>query len=205
MVAARWSRARRGAAPTASSQRLNGAGSAGQKVDQKPDQKAEEPDDQNIPAAAKKPYKAIPNPQAILGIGYSDWDLHGHEGKFRQYATPPQGFFLNRLMLAPKLGRPTSAFLDLKRLGEDDYRLDGRFSAFYGGTKLTGTLMRNRFFDPALAFLDPSDRYIQEVFGKQMLWRGFSLSARYKMDEQNEFFEPPRLPIHARNRDTPSF
>ncbi len=159
--------------------------------------------DQELPAgapsqAAKKP---LPPPHLTLGVGWANWNLDGNEHKFRQYATPPQGIFLNELRYVPSLHHDThTGLISLKGFGEDDFRLDGNLALFNGNTKIEGWLTRNKFFDTTPVVIDPSDRRIQEVAIKQHVAPGFSLSARYRMDEQNQSFDPPSQPLHQRTR-----
>jgi len=161
----------------------------------------EPPPKQEETPAQEEAEKPPPYYPLTLELGWGDRHLDGNERKFRQYATPPSGFFVRDLRYAP-LAFPGGhrGLLTLKSVGEDDYRADGDLGLFYGRTRLEVFLTRNRFFDTTPILILPSDRTLQEGALKQFLTRDFSLSLRYRMDEQDQFFEPPRAPLHQRTR-----
>jgi hypothetical protein len=140
--------------------------------------------------------KAPPKPPSplLLELGWTDWNVRTNFTKFRQYATPPRGFFLRELRYDP-LASPQGyqGLLSLKALFEDDYFSEGRFDYAYGLTRLEGYARRNRYFIPTTPFPIPlSERRIQEGTFKQFLSRDVALSLRFSEDDQTQNFESPR-------------
>jgi hypothetical protein len=128
----------------------------------------------------------------LLDAGWADWGLGGNQSKFRQYATPPSGWFLRDLRLAPIFTpHQEDMFVSLKGLGEDDYRGDGRLALNSGQTIFRGSLSQDRFFDPTTAVTEPSAWRTYGLYGKQALTRAFSLSFNYRDDEERLHFAPP--------------
>lgn len=169
---------------------------------QEPPTKQEEAPKQEEPPPQEEAGKPPPPPKRLtLEVGWEDWGLDGNGNRFRQYATPPRGLFLRALRYAsPILPRGHQGLFSLRAIGEDDYRAEGDAGLFYGTTRLEGYLSNNRFFDATPALVSPNDRTLQEGAIKQFLTRDFSLSVRYRMDEQDQFFEPPRSPQRQRTR-----
>lgn len=144
---------------------------------------------------AAEPEAKAPTPGYLVDFGWADWALSGLERKFRQYATPPRGWFLRDLRIAPLFApRKQDIFLNVKSLGQPDYSADGSVSLRFGETRLGGSLTRNRFFDVTPAFIPPSERRVDQFFVRQWVAPAFSVSMRYRQDDQKETFEPPRGP-----------
>ncbi|HZO91067.1 MAG TPA: hypothetical protein VFB38_22265 [Chthonomonadaceae bacterium] len=159
-----------------------------------------EEEEEEVPEeeAAKPPPRVFP---WRLGLGWVNWYLSGNETKFRQYATPPRGFFLydwryNSLSIA----HGNSGFLALNGPGTDDYRGDADLAFFFGRTRLEGWFTRNRFFDPTPTLVPESGRNIQDIALRQFLIRDFSLAFRFQQNKQNQFFEAPHIPLDQRTR-----
>lgn len=130
----------------------------------------------------------------LLDLGWIDWNVRTNFTKFRQYATPPRGFFLRELRYDP-LASPQGyqGLLSLKALFEDDYFSEGRFDYSFGLTRLEGYARRNRYFIPTTPFPIPfSERRIQEGTFKQFLSREVALSLQFSEDDQTQNFESPR-------------
>src|SRR6185503_7410977 len=140
-------------------------------------------------------------PQPLsLGFEWQDLNLSGNGHKFRQYAGPPQGIALQGLRWYPPIGQVGYGLLTLKGQPDGDYRSDNILSLAYGQTRGEGRFWRSLFFDPTPVVVPESDRGIHEVFIRQNITPGFGLSARYRMDEQNTFREPPLSAIRQRTR-----
>lgn len=155
-------------------------------------------DQEKQPAAEEKPQ---PDHPLVVIPGFSDWFLTGNDHKFRQYATPPRGLFLGLLGYQPTLfDMPAFGNLAIKTPGQQDYRLDGRYSWRWGTSQLEAALLRNDFFATTPQIIPDSNRGIGEAYLKQFVNRDFSLSTRFRMDEQNQYFVPPLLPLHQRTR-----
>lgn len=136
-----------------------------------------------------------------IELGWSVWDLDGNENKFRQYATPPKGIFLRKLHAPiPFAFAGNTGSLTLQGIAEDDYRMEGSFAFLFGATFAEGSLFRHRFFDATPFLVNRSERTVREGFAKHLLTPDFALSLRYRMDEQDHFFEAPRLPFRQRTR-----
>jgi hypothetical protein len=165
----------------------------------KPDQaKPDEKKDEAKAAEEVKPGK--PQPFRIT-LGAAGYDVSGNFRKFRQYATPSRGILLEELRYQPESVDPrNNAFFTIKAPGQQDYLLAGAADLFYGYTQLRGDWRQNRFYQPTPTIEDPSDRKVQDGTIKQYLNRSFYLSVRYRMDEQNDFFETPHDPLRQRAR-----
>jgi hypothetical protein len=164
-------------------------------------QKKKQPEKEEEPDQPPKPKTPPPANRIIVTPGWANDDLRGNGHKFLQYATPPQGLFLHDLRAAIPIGHTGGgAALAVKAPGQEDYRYDGSLSLFHGWTRAEGWINRNQFFDPTPVVLDPSERKIQEISVEQLITRSFGLGLRYRMDEQNQAFEAPRLPLHQRTR-----
>jgi hypothetical protein len=165
--------------------------------------KKEEPAKQDAKPEEKPAEEAKPKPHKpfTLSLGWADWGLSGNSHKFRQYASPPNGLFLNEFRLSPAFSKHgNQALLTLKALGEDDYRSEGGVSLMHGRTQFEGLSTRAMFFDPTPVVIPDSDRDRQEAYLKQLVVPGIGLSFRYFMDRQNQYFEVPRFPLHQRTR-----
>src|SRR5437016_360230 len=99
---------------------------------EKDDQEQAKPDDQN-PPPARKPIR-LPHSLLTVDFSYADWTLGGNAHKFRQYATPPVGFFAREVTVAPRPSSRDYGFLTLRGPGEIDYRNDAAVSLNYGRT-----------------------------------------------------------------------
>ncbi|HLJ57158.1 MAG TPA: hypothetical protein VKT77_19125, partial [Chthonomonadaceae bacterium] len=141
-----------------------------------------------------KPQKSRLAPPSTLYIdaGYGDWGLSGNASKLRQYATPPHGLFLRNLRYSPILRTPsTSAFFDVKGLGQDDYRAETRLVWGYGETLASAFSSRFRFLDPLANQVGSSSRLVQGFKGSQALARDFALSFQYRFDTQHNNYAAP--------------
>jgi hypothetical protein len=140
-------------------------------------------------------------PSLLVEPGYSDWGVHGSQHKFRQYATPPRGFFLPDIRFSP-IFTPGAEdlFLNVKSFGQADYTAEGRLGFWYGNTLFRGLTRRNRFFEPTPALVDPGERRVDRGFIRQAITKSFSLSYVYRLDDQRQFFEPPFNPLRQQTQ-----
>jgi hypothetical protein len=144
------------------------------------------------PAAATTRGKIPPLSTTYIEAGYGDWGLSGNQQKFRQYATPPTGWFLRDFRYAPILRDPSySAFFHLEGIGQDDYRAETRLASNYGNTRISGFLSQNRFFDPTPVGIPISSRQVNGFSLRQSLNRDFALSMQFRNDVQNKNFAVP--------------
>lgn len=155
------------------------------------------PDEKKTDQAEPKP---APTTRVAIDLGVSAWNLTGNDHKLRQYATPPRGIFLSELLIAPPTSLRDSGYLDLRGLGQADSRMDGRLALNYGRTQAESWLWHAKFYDPTPVIIPDNDRDVQEHSIKQLITRDSSISFRYRMIGQDQYFEPPRLPIHQRTR-----
>jgi hypothetical protein len=144
--------------------------------------------------------KATEAPKISLDLGASHWGISGNENKFRQYATPPKGFFIRSLSYAPTYLDRHDAYLDIKAPWQDDYRLDGTVRLNNGTTYLNATDHRNRFFNPDPSLLEGNERHITAGAVRQKITPGFGLSFSSRLDQQDGRFPAPLDPMHQRTR-----
>lgn len=149
----------------------------------------------------KQPTKPSTSSAFLEVGGLPGWGLDGNEHKLRQYATPPQGFFLRELSYAPLLAsQGHQGWVVLRGIGQADYAVEGNAALRFGTAFAEGAITRHRFFDSVPVFLSPSERTVQEGFVKDFLTSDFALSFRYRMDQQDHFFEPPRSALRQLTR-----
>lgn len=160
-------------------------------------EKAAEPKPTEEPQAEPKAERFSPG---SITLGFSQWNLRGNESQFRQFGTPPRSLFVGELLLAPKPSLSDTGYFISKGVGESDYRHDARLALFNGRTQAEAWLWRSEFFDPIPSTIPGSRRSVEEDSIKQMLTRDFSVSMRYRMINQNQFYEPPLDPLHQRTR-----
>lgn len=142
---------------------------------------------------------AFPQPSE-MDIGLGLWSLDGNEHKLRQYATPPKGLFFNlfRYTLPSPIDR--SGWLTFKGTERNDYRTEGNLTLLFGRSQWEMSANRYRFFDPTLTIIPSSTRALREVATKFLLTQNFAIALRYRMDQQDQFFEAPKLPLRQRTR-----
>jgi opacity protein-like surface antigen len=134
-------------------------------------------------------------------LGYSNRDIRGNFRKFEQYATPPQGLFIDKILYDPYSSdlRYTGHF-DVQTPFQDDYRLTGRVNVNWGQTILEASDSRNRFYTPSDFVIDGSERQIASALVSQKLNPGLAFTLRAKDDQQDQIFEAPYDPLHQRTR-----
>jgi hypothetical protein len=148
-------------------------------------------DDTPKPAAPAKS-KLDPNSSVYLDVGYADWGLRGNQSKFREYATPPTGFFLRDLRYAPLLKSPSEdALFELRGIGQDDYLAAARGAWDYGATRLSGFLSRSKFFDPTPGVIPVSSWRASGLDLRRNITRDFSLSFQTRSNSQQLNFAVP--------------
>ena len=171
----------------------NPAGQAG-KAGDKAGQKSKASDEEKAPP---RPSQARPE----LDLGYTDWRLGGNRNKFRQYATPPHGFYFSRFLYAPQTDDLKSGLiLDAKTPFQDDWRVKGLASFDFGRSIIRGDAGRNRFFDVSDFPIDGSERRITQGHLRQNLGRAAVFSVTAKEDEQDQIYNPPIDPLHQRTQ-----
>lgn len=137
---------------------------------------------------------------AEMDVGLGTWSLDGNEHKLRQYATPAKGLLLNPFRYTlPVLG-DRSGWFAFKGSERNDYRAEGNLAFLFGRTQWEMSVSRYRFFDPTPTVLLPSTRAVREGAMKFLLTPDFSVAFRYRMDQQDQFFEAPKLPLRQRTR-----
>ncbi|HLV78672.1 MAG TPA: hypothetical protein VKT32_00280, partial [Chthonomonadaceae bacterium] len=145
------------------------------------------------PAPGAGPVKDRPlHPFLLLDGGWANWDLSGNERKFRQYATPPQQWFLKDLRYRPLISpQKEDVFVSLKDIGQTDYRGEARLALGYGQLYGRGFLSENKFFDPTTFVIDPSEWRGYGLVASQAITRDFAISLDYRDDEERLRFAPP--------------
>ncbi len=129
--------------------------------------------------------------QIYVGLGWSNTAISGNANKFFQYATPPRGFYLERLDLRAGDELRNDARLVLKAIGQPDYRAAALVRLNSGGTILSAADSRARFFDTDPFITDPSSRRTSEFYVNQKLTPTFDLFARTRLtDEVHTLGEP---------------
>lgn len=163
------------------------------KADAKTDSKADSKDDADKPAKPKTPpSKLDPNSSLFVELGYGDWGLRGNQSKFRQYATPPSGFFLRDLRYAPILKSPSeNAFFELRGIGQDDYYATAKGAWDYGATRLSGFTSRSQFFDPSAGAVPQSSWRSSGVDLRRNINRDFALSFQVRSNSQQLYYTVP--------------
>jgi len=158
------------------------------------------------PVAAQDQSASHPKPSSILQqpgsltLGYGSWGIQDNETKLRQYATPPSGFFIQELRYVPLSSAGNLGVVSLHDLTQPDYRDYGQLALFGGKTRVDGLLMNNEFMDPTTSTVPTSSRNVQDYNLQQLVAPGFKLSARYRMDQQDQYFDPGYDPLHQRTR-----
>ncbi len=153
-----------------------------------------QPNDKSKTAPKEEIKTEPPSPQTLLTeFGWANWSLVGSPRKFRQYATPPKGWFLRDLRYSP-LFPNTDALVVLKSVGQPDFSADARLARAYGGTIFEGTLTRNRFFELTTDEVDESERTVGKFSLRQSVARDFAVSVKYRKDQELQFFEAGREP-----------
>ena len=173
----------------------------------KPKDDAKDPPDGKAPdkgdAKPDEPEKEVKEKISsfLLEPGYSDWRMRGARNKFLQYATPPKGFYLQDFRFAPVFASGAEdLFLNAKSLGQADYYTEGRLGLSYGDTMLRGSFARNRFFEPTTAFVNGSERRVDRISLRQAIGKDFALTFAYKLDDQQQVFQPPKDPLQQTTR-----
>lgn len=137
----------------------------------------------------------------LVEPGYQDWRLRGSENKFRQYATPPRGVYLNDFRLRPLFTPQAEDFsLNIKSIGLPDYVGEGQLGLFYGATRASLLLSRNEFFNPTPSLIPISDRRVDRASIRQQLWKDFSFSFGYRNDDADKFYQEPTQPLSTTSR-----
>ena len=157
------------------------------------------PEEKNEAPAQEEAKPGKPR-QFRLELGLGTWGLTGNEPKFRQYATPPKGLFLSEFRYSPFPTNRNYNLATLKGFGATDYRGDAALMFENGKTQFEGSFDRHKFIDPTPAIIDESQRRAEEIYLKQFVAPGISLSSRYRMEQQDVNFDIPGLPLHQRTR-----
>jgi hypothetical protein len=182
----------------------NPAGGAGQAQKAGQDQKAGEAPKAEQEQPQDAPQVTPPQPLYLkpwaFSLGYSDWNLSGNGHKFRQFGTPPRGFFSKEILFAPKPSDKDTGYITLRGLGESDHRYDGRLSLMNGRTQGEVWRWRSEFVEPTPVAIGTSRRTVDEDSVRQFLTRDMSISMRYRMIDQHAIYEPPLDPFHQRTR-----
>jgi hypothetical protein len=163
------------------------------------------------PAAAPTPAGKTPPPWAmrpsplsknpgLLTLGYENLDLSGSSNKFFQYATPPQGLFLDELRYVPFTPVGNVGVVDVRAFGEADYRDYLQYDYLPNWTEFEGLMTHSQFFDGTPQIVNPSERAVQQFAIEQRLGENFLLSTHYRMDQVDDSFDIPLDPLHQRTR-----
>lgn len=184
-----------GRVPLHAAPRQQDAGPAQQAAsNQDPAKEKEEEEKQEASTTSSRPAFGV----QIGVIGHS---IAGNDEKFNYYATPPTGLFLQELRWGPLYDRlGLQGLFSLRSPFEKDYLHSGRLSLFHGTTMLEGFLSHYTFHHAAITPVLSSDREITDGTFTQQIMPGFSISANYRMEEQNHRFAVPKLPVYQRAR-----
>lgn len=165
----------------------------------KQDAKKDKSDDET-PDADKFKDVEVARP-TLFELGYGDWGQSGSRNKFLQYATPPRSYFLREFRLRPLHAPPgTDLLFNVKSIGQPDYIGEASLGFWYGNTRLSGSLARNRFFDPTPSLIPSSERRVDRAIIRQQLWKDFSLSYGYRNDDLNKSYQEPQQPVFLNSR-----
>jgi hypothetical protein len=135
-----------------------------------------------------------------MDIGLGTWSLDGNEHKLRQYATPAKGLLLNLFRYTLPTVGDRSGWLTFKGTERNDYRTEGNLALLFGRSQWEMSVSRYRFFDPTPTIIPSSTRALREVATKFLPTQNFAIALRYRMDQQDHFFEAPKLPLRQRTR-----
>jgi hypothetical protein len=133
----------------------------------------------------------LPPPQANLQLelGWSSWGLSGNVSKFRQYATPPRGFFLRTL----RYELPATQLL-WQGGGDQDTYGDAFTHLQAGRLTLQAHHARTRFTDPGTTL--SSERRSEETTLRYLLTLDFALTARLRQERTHRLFATPHVPYN---------
>jgi hypothetical protein len=136
-----------------------------------------------------------------IQLGWSGWNLKGNAHKFRQYATPAEGFFVREVGYDWWQGamRDGAGFYFLTP-GEEDYRGRASLSLRNGATRIVADTDRARFFDRTPILIGGSQRQASEGYIRHDITPDLSLTFRARMDQEDHNFEPPKDPLRQRTR-----
>ena len=126
-----------------------------------------------------------------FGLGWSSWGLRGSAAKFRQYATPPRGFFLQGLRYL----HPATQ-LRWQGGGDQDTRGEAFAHLLIGRLTLQTQHARSQFTDPAGVPSPESERHSDEVALRYLLTPDFALTARFRNDTLRRRFASTHVPYN---------
>ncbi|GBC91635.1 hypothetical protein HRbin15_00089 [bacterium HR15] len=126
-----------------------------------------------------------------LGLEWSDWGLRGNAAKFRQYATPPRGFFLRAL----RYELPAMRLL-WQGGGDQDTRGDALLHGLPGQLIIEAEQSRSQFADPGVTSAPVSARRNEEVTLRYLVKPDFALTARFRSDTLRRQFASMHAPYH---------
>ncbi|MFA0731869.1 MAG: hypothetical protein RJAPGHWK_001567 [Candidatus Fervidibacter sp.] len=135
-----------------------------------------------------------------MDIGLGIWSLDGNEHKLRQYATPAKGLLLNLFRYTLPSLSDRSGWLTFKGTERNDYRTEGNLTLLFGRSQWEMSVSRYRFFDTTPTIIPSSTRALREAATKFLPTQNFAIALRYSMDQQDHFFEAPKLPLRQRTR-----
>jgi hypothetical protein len=124
-----------------------------------------------------------------LELGWSSWGLSGNVSKFRQYATPPRGFFLRTL----RYELPATQLL-WQGGGDQDTYGDAFTHLQAGRLTLQARHARTRFTDPGTTL--SSERRSEETTLRYLLTPDFALTARLRQERTHRLFATPHVPYN---------
>jgi hypothetical protein len=142
----------------------------------------------------------VVRPRAVFDFSWINWEFNGNVRKFKQYATPADGWSIGEASYLWGNDARNSHFLGAFRGSpEDDYWTGAELLLFHGTTALGGSLRRNKFYDPFPLLVEESEREVGEATLVQAIGPA-RLALLYQMDKQDEYFGAPKEPLRQRTR-----
>ncbi|MCS7065680.1 MAG: hypothetical protein NZL85_05325 [Fimbriimonadales bacterium] len=124
-------------------------------------------------------------------LGWSDWGLRGNPAQFRQYATPPRGFFLHALRYELSTTR-----LLWQGGGDQDTRGDAFTHLLQGRLMLEAHHARSQFTDPGAVPAPESERRSEEATLRYLLTPDSALTVRFRDDTLRRPFASAHVPYN---------
>ncbi|KXK14373.1 MAG: hypothetical protein QY327_04345 [Fimbriimonadaceae bacterium] len=134
-----------------------------------------------------------------LKLGYRYWALRGNEHKYRQYATPVEGLYFDRVEFAPFWGESgeNGSFLFRGSIDED-YVGSTRVTLLNGSSTLGANFQFHRFFDATPTVIESSSRNVRKAYLHQELGAKVGITASTRTDFERKNFEAPQDPLNQR-------
>ena len=121
------------------------------------------------------------------------WSFRGNRNKFRQYATPPQGFVIRNLeMISPVTDEGRFFRLGIRGFPDQDMAGEGRFIGDGGRLDVKVSHTTHRFSDPTPLVIDSSQDRRTQVGVSYSLTPKIGAFFQFRESDRNLSFDPPK-------------